>query len=245
MPAPRQLSLTRALIQTAFPAPVADDHAGMALRTGQELAETLAAALQDGKIGNHLWLFAYGSLMWKPDIAYGERRVATLRGWHRRFCLWQWRYRGTRANPNLMLALDRGGACKGVVYRIDGPDLERKLAGIWEREMIAYGYLSRWVEVRTDHGPVRALAFVANRGGERYAGRLPEADIAARIAAACGHAGAGAEYLLDTVLHCEQIGIHDRRLWRLQALVADLIAETCRNAASPKPGSTGGTSPST
>jgi len=209
----------------------------MALRTEQELAETLAATLREGNVGDHLWLFAYGSLMWKPDIEFGERRIAVLRGWHRRFCLWQWRYRGTRANPNLMLALDRGGACKGVVYRIDGPDLKRKLAGTWEREMIAYGYLSRWVEVRTDDGTVHALAFVANHGGERYAGRLPEAEIAARIAAACGHIGAGAEYLLDTVEHCEQIGIHDRRLWRLQALVADLIAEACRHGAKPEPGS--------
>lgn len=222
-PAPRRPALTRALIEGAFPAPVADDHAGMKLRSKEELAETLDATLRAAGIRDILWLFAYGSLMWKPEIDFADRRIAVVQGWHRRFCLWQWRYRGTRTNPNLMLALDRGGACKGVVYRIDGPDLRTKLAEIWEREMIAYGYRAHWVEAGTDRGPVRALAFVANHAGDRYAGRLPDDAVASCLASACGHVGPGAEYLMDAVLHCEALGIHDRRLWRLQTLVAERL----------------------
>ena len=93
--------------------------------------------------------------------------------------------------------------------------------------MIANGYRARWARADTVNGPVRALAFVAYREGERYAGRLSDEDIADRIAVACGHIGPSAEYLLETVAHCEEIGIHDRHLWRMQ----DLVAERLRTSA--------------
>lgn len=224
----RSPSLTRELIAAAYPSPAADDGGKIPLRSDAELAATLEATLGEGGVGEEVWLFAYGSLMWKPEVEFAERRIATVRGWHRRFCLWQWRYRGTQEKPNLMLALDRGGACKGVAYRIQGPGLAAKLAEVWKREMIAYGYVSRWLAAETDAGPVKALAFVANHGGERYAGRLPHATIARHIADACGHAGPGAAYLCEAVLHLEELGIHDRALWALQALVAERLAAAKR-----------------
>jgi cation transport protein ChaC len=173
--------------------------------------------------GEDFWVFGYGALMWKPDFAFDETRRATVHGWHRRFCLWQWRYRGTTQKPNLMLALDRGGACKGVAYRIQGPDIAAKLAEVWKREMIAYGYVSRWLSAATEAGPVKTLAFVANHGGGRYAGRLSHETVARHIAEACGHVGPGAEYLCEAVLRLEELGIHDRALWELQALVAERL----------------------
>ena len=163
--------------------------------------------------------------MWKPELDFAEMRLATLRGWHRRFCLWQWRYRGTRERPGLMLALDRGGACRGVLYRIDGPGLRAKLAGVWRREMIGDGYRPRWVAAITAEERVPAITFVVNREGERYAGAMPDEEIAQFIAGACGHAGPSAEYLLETVTRCEELGIHDPGLWRLQKLVARQLRE--------------------
>ena len=231
------LALTREMIARAFPEPhppcCAEGAAATPLRSDVELAESLAAALAAGEVGDgDLWLFAYGSLMWKPEpeIADAERHRATVIGWHRRFCLWQWRHRGSRATPGLMLALDQGGACCGVALRIAGPGAPAKLAGVWRREMVANGYVARWVDLRLSSvdgavpRSVRALTFVVNRRGGRYAGRLDDATVAAHIAAARGERGPSAEYLLETVAHCAELGIHDRHLWRIQALVAQRMA---------------------
>jgi glutathione-specific gamma-glutamylcyclotransferase len=217
------LSLTRELIARSHPARPPDDQEATGLASEEELAASLDAFLTD--VGGELWVFAYGSLMWRPDFEFAEQRPATLRGWHRRFCLWQWRFRGTPETPGLMLALDRGGSCVGMAYKVVGPDLRAKVMPVWRREMRGRGYRPRWVVVGTPHGPVRALTFVANRDGERYAGRLSDPEIADRIALACGPMGPSADYLLNTVAHCEAMGIHDRHLWRLQALVAERMVE--------------------
>ena len=100
-----------------------------------------------------LWVFGYGSLMWKPEMDFAESRPALLNGWHRRFCLWQWRYRGSRRNPGLMLALDRGGACRGIAYRLAAPDVRGKVTAVWKREMTGNGYRPRWVKLDDHAGP--------------------------------------------------------------------------------------------
>lgn len=223
--------LSESLIARCFPEPPPDDESAHRLVGEAVLAASLAALLDGHEATDGLWLFGYGSLIWRPEIEFAERRVATVRGWHRRFCLWQWRFRGTPDRPGLMLALDRGGACKGVAYRIAGPDIRTALAPVWRREMRGRGYLPRWVRAETAAGPVRALTFVVNRRGERYAGRLSEAEAAAYIAQACGHAGPSASYLLATVAACEELGIRDPHLWRLQELVAARMA-----AAQPEAG---------
>jgi glutathione-specific gamma-glutamylcyclotransferase len=227
----RIMVLRRELIAAAFPESVPDDRAAMPLLPDAAISTSLDRTLARLGNGRDLWLFAYGSLMWRPELDFAESRLATLRGWHRRFCLWQWRYRGSRERPGLMLALDRGGSCRGVAYRVAAPGLRGKVADVWRREMIALGYRPRWVRVETEPAPVEAIAFVANREGGRYAGRLDEAAIAERVAAACGHIGPCAEYLLETAARCEELGIHDRHLWRLQALVAAHLARPAPAAA--------------
>ncbi len=220
----REPALTRAMITARFPHPVTDDIGVHKLKTDEELAATLDRILLDHDEGD-LWLFGYGSLMWNPELDFAESRPALLNGWHRRFCLWQWRYRGSRRHPGLMLALDRGGACRGVAYRIAAPGVRTKIATVWRREMLGNGYVPRWVRLTTMHGPVRGLTFVANHDGERYAGRISDEIVADHIANACGENGSGAEYLLETVLRCEELGIHDRFLWRLQELVAERMRQ--------------------
>lgn len=217
---PRQPELTRAMIAARFPDPVKDDQGAHKLKTDEELAAALDRVLLEHDEGD-LWLFGYGSLMWNPELDFAESRPALVNGWHRRFCLWQWRYRGSRHHPGLMLALDRDGACRGIAYRIAAPGVREKVAAVWRREMIGNGYRPRWVKLVTMEGPVRALVFVANHTGERYAGRISDEMVADHIAWACGKAGPSAEYLLETVLRCEELGIHDRFLWRLQELVAE------------------------
>lgn len=224
--------LTEAAIARAHPACAADEEAAMPLLPEAEIDARLDAILaarprqgqDEPRQGDGLWLFAYGALMWRPDFPFAERRPATVQGWHRRFCLWQWRFRGTRANPGLMLALDRGGRCRGLVYRLEGPDPRAALRPVWQREMRGRGYAGRWLTALTPEGPVTALAFVADRTGGRYAGRLSEVEAAHRIAAACGHIGPNALYLLNTARACEALGLRDRHLRVLQGLVAQRLA---------------------
>ena len=122
-------ALTHELIARRFPDPVADVG-----RVGPYLDESEIAARLDVDIAaaggpeRDIWLFGYGSLVWQPSFEFAERRIARAHGWRRRFCLWQWWSLGTREAPNLMLALDRGGSCTGVAYRVPAPDVKRKVA---------------------------------------------------------------------------------------------------------------------
>jgi cation transport protein ChaC len=172
------------------------------------------------------WLFAYGSLMWRPACADTERRPARLRGHHRRFCLWVRRFRGTPERPGLMLGLDRGGQCRGLALRLSARTMERDIDTVLRREIIMKpgAYLPRWLRLETPAGPLNALGFLINRDCPRYTGHLAEADVARILAGAVGHIGSGAEYLMHTVAHLEDLGLRDPRLWRLQAMVAEALA---------------------
>lgn len=172
-----------------------------------------------------LWVFAYGSLIWNPEFEFLEARRATATGWHRSFCLRLTRWRGTRELPALMLALDRGGSCNGMAYRLPSQDHGEQLGLLMRREIDANPptNIPRWLKIQTDSGPLRALAFVADRKGRAYAGKLPLIEIASVLARAAGHWGSAAQYLLRTVTMLEQHGVRDRNLWRLQSLVANEI----------------------
>jgi cation transport protein ChaC len=188
-------------------------------------AETMARAPGDVRAGGDAWVFGYGSLMWNPAITYQESRLATLFGYHRDFCLWTPVGRGTPDCPGLVLGLARGGACKGVAYRIKGTDVAEELAVLWRREMISDGYLPRWLTLRTAEGPIPALAFVVNPAADRYAGGLSDDDKARHIARAAGDLGSSRDYLLSTVAHLDDIGVHDRRLHHLKNRLIDWLRQ--------------------
>lgn len=218
----RPLSLTLDLIARAHPSPVADDETALTLLTDADLGPGLDRMLARRPAGTDtLWVFGYGSLIWQPEFAVAERRIGTVRGYHRRFCLLQRRFRGSRDRPGLVLALDRGGLCRGVAFRLEGTDPVATLMPVWRREMRGAGYVGRWVIVETAEGPVTALTFVVNRLSDRYTGRLSEAEIADHIANGIGHLGPNAVYLCRTAEACAEAGILDRQMWALQRLVAE------------------------
>lgn len=169
---------------------------------------------------NGVWIFAYGSLIWNPLFDYVERRVGKIHGYHRRFCLWTKLGRGTPENPGLTLGLDRGGSCRGVVYRIAEEKLASELNVIWRREMFTNAYDPQWVEVVTKEGPVGAVAFVINRDYPRYA-RVPEDQVVETIATAKGRMGNCSTYLFNTVDHLGQLGIRDPVLERIRNRVRE------------------------
>ncbi|HEU4825488.1 MAG TPA: gamma-glutamylcyclotransferase [Dongiaceae bacterium] len=174
---------------------------------------------------NPLWLFAYGSLIWKPEFTAIEHRRAIAYGWHRSFCLELRSWRGTPEQPGLMMALERGGCCEGIAYRLPDNDHHDQLRRLVHREI---GCLEdvpsmRWINVRTPQGSVRALAFYAGPSGRDHA-ELPLEEVVHRLAWAAGHVGSCAMYLHQTITKLAEHGIHDRHLWRLQELVAAEIA---------------------
>lgn len=170
-------------------------------------------------------LFAYGCLIWRPEIEHVPENKGVLPGWHRSFCLRQFRFRGSKDLPGLMMSLDEGGYCEGVVLELPCEDLETQLDRLFRREFTVKPNTNTpcWVEVVTVAGPIFALAFVMNRKSPLYAGDLSHEEVADVLAKSCGHLGTGAEYLMNTVFELEKRGIHDPYLWRLQELVANRI----------------------
>jgi cation transport protein ChaC len=199
---------------------------GFARHTDAEFAAWTARLLADDpEPDGALKLFVYGSLLWKPEVAHVAETPALLHGWHRAFCMRLPRFRGTEELPGLMMALDRGGACRGMVLTVEPGEKTQQMDKLFRREMpfSPTTNLPRWVPVQTAAGPVRALTFVMNRASTLYTGPLSAEAVADVLATACGYGGTGAEYLLNTVAQLEQRGIRDSLLWQLQAMVADRI----------------------
>ncbi len=182
--------------------------------------------------GEDVWLFGYGSLMWNPLIRYAERRPGHVFGYHRSYCLRSALGRGTPERPGLTLGLERGGSCRGLLFRIAADIAEAELDFVWNREMIGRAYTPRLVAARTGGGAVRAIAFVIDARHEAYAGKLTPEETADVIARARGPLGRCSEYLENTVLHLDELGIADGPMHRLLARVRDRMTELGIDAES-------------
>ena len=110
-----------------------------------------------------LWVFAYASLIWRPEFDFAEQRWAQVHGYHRSLKMWSRINRGTPECPGLVFALLQGGSCKGVAYRIDRRHADQALERLWLREMPTGVYDPRWLSCHTERGKVQALAFTLSR----------------------------------------------------------------------------------
>jgi cation transport protein ChaC len=169
-----------------------------------------------------VWIFAYGSLMWSPEMHFDEALPARVHGWHRSFCLYSPEYRGTREKPGLVLGLDRGGSCRGIAYRLPMATLADEIDLLWTREMTGFVYHMTPVSLSTARGPLTAYAFTVRRDSRDYAGRVPHEAAARIIATSRGDRGTGRDYLANTVAHLDQLGIADAGLRLIHRLVAAL-----------------------
>jgi len=190
-------------------------YAWTAEQIDRSLAETMTKA-PDGDI----WLFAYGSLIWNPLVPVAEERVAMVHGLHRSFCIWSELGRGSPGKPGLVLGLDRGGRCQGVVLRLERHHALAELRMVWRREMVTGAYRPTWVKARTDAGPVSAIAFAVERRAKGYAGRLDDERVVSVLETAGGFLGPCSEYLTQTIAGLSTRGIHDPFLDRLAARCA-------------------------
>lgn len=172
------------------------------------------------RLSHDLWVFAYGSLIWDPAVQVEEYRYGSLPGWHRKFCMRLEGGRGSHDRPGLMAALDEGGHCDGVVFRIPAALVERETEFMWHREMFSGSYRPVFVDVATPQGPVDALVFVMDRDNRRYMPNLSEDESARMIAFAEGSLGPNFAYLDSLIRHLDELGIEDADMHRLHALAA-------------------------
>ncbi len=188
-----------------------------------ERAASFKAAMERHQPGEEAWVFAYGSLMWNPVIEFAEQQPCRVDGWRRSFCFWMPMGRGTPELPGLMLALERGGACEGIAYRLAPQQVEGELAMLWNREMLAGIYQPAWIPTTLRDGrTVTAIAFVVDAAHCQYCGDLPIERAAHHIAFAEGRRGACRDYLANTAAHARALRIHDPYIEELVERVSDL-----------------------
>jgi glutathione-specific gamma-glutamylcyclotransferase len=169
-----------------------------------------------------LWVFGYGSLMWRPGFPYVFRGKATLRGWSRRLCIRSHVYRGTPERPGLVLGLDRGGSCHGVAFRVEAALRESTIRYLREREQATSVYIERMAPVALDSGErVRALTYVADRLHPQYARRLGREAMLDIVRAGHGTSGDNGAYVTETHDHLFAMGVRDADLeWLSERLRA-------------------------
>ena len=169
-----------------------------------------------------LWVFGYGSLMWRPGFAYEEARHARLTGYRRCFCIYSVHHRGTARRPGLVLGLDRGGACEGIAYRVAARNAAETIRYLRAREQVNGVYREAHLPVALVEGPRRqvlALTYIVERAHPNYAGQLPLAVQARLIHGSQGRSGANLDYLISTLRHLGELGIRERELERLLAAI--------------------------
>jgi glutathione-specific gamma-glutamylcyclotransferase len=165
-----------------------------------------------------LWVFGYGSLMWRPGFAFAEKAPAALIGAHRSLCIYSFHHRGTQDHPGLVLGLDEGGACRGMAFRVSPDKRDATLSYLREREQVTEVYVEsmRPISLLDDSGrEIEALCYIVDRAHPQYAGRLSIETQTRLVRAAVGLSGANIDYVLNTVRHLQEAGIHDVELMAL------------------------------
>lgn len=170
------------------------------------------------QIPSELWVFGYGSLLWRPGFAFVEKVPARVTGLHRSLCIYSFVHRGTPERPGLVLGLDRGGACRGMAFRVAPEDREATVHYLREREQATSVYLEVLRNVTLVGKPerrVEALTYVVDRGHPQYAGKLSLEERLHLIRQGNGRSGPNRDYVLSTVAELESLGCRDPELHAL------------------------------
>lgn len=167
-----------------------------------------------------LWVFAYGSLMWRPGFEAAEQSPATIEGYHRALCIESHHHRGTPEQPGLVLGLDGGGSCLGVAFRIEAGRVAETLAYLRARELVTHVYVEKMLPVTLSDGrAVTAIAYVVDTDHPQYVGLLSPEETLRRVAGKVGDSGSNPDYVLNTASELERLGVVDPTLaWLAAAL---------------------------
>ncbi len=178
---------------------------------------------------DELWVFGYGSLMWRPGFDHVEARAARIVGFQRAFCIYSTHHRGSEARPGLVLGLDRGGTCDGIAYRVAPALRAETISYLRAREQVSGVYRETYAPVQLLGGrdeEVTAVTYVVERAHPSYARRLAFGRQVDIIRGAHGLSGPNVEYLVNTSEHLRALGIRDRNLERLAAAAGGLFASS-------------------
>jgi cation transport protein ChaC len=160
-----------------------------------------------------LWVFGYGSLIWRPGFAFEERGIAMVRGYHRALCVYSHVHRGTPERPGLVLGLDRGGSCKGIAFRVREERAEETIAYLRSREQVTMVYREILLKATLADGRlVTALSYAVDRAHPQYAGTLDLPAIERFVGQGVGVSGPNPDYVLNTHQHLTELGIADPTL---------------------------------
>jgi cation transport protein ChaC len=183
------------------------------LLTDDELAASREHALRNWDRESDLWLFGYGSLIWNPGLPTVEAVRSKVHGYHRGLYLWSRVNRGTPEQPGLVLALDRGGSCTGMAFRLAAQGALEHLDVLWRREMAMASYRPAWLPCTLADGRrVAALAFVMRRDATSYTGKLADPVVRTVLGCASGRYGTTFDYVSRTVDALRESGMPDRAL---------------------------------
>ena len=166
-----------------------------------------------------VWIFGYGSLIWRPDIPYRERRIARIQGWKRRFWQGSHDHRGVAQAPGRVVTLvpDSGASCEGMAYHIDDAVAETTFAKLDHREKNGYDRHCVWLEFR-DGGECDGAVYIAPVGNSAYLGPAPPPEMAAQIRRSAGPSGTNIEYLCELAKALRALGIDDSHVFELERL---------------------------
>jgi len=181
-----------------------------------------------------LWVFGYGSLMWRPGFAFAEKQIATVRGYHRALCVYSHVHRGTPEAPGLVLGLDQGGSCKGMAFRVPAAAAADTIAYLRQREQVTLVYRELRLPARLADGRgVTALSYAVDRRHIQYAGRLDRRELERLVRQGQGVSGANPDYVRATHAHLAQLGISDATLDWLVRRLADAAADAVSAGSGP------------
>jgi glutathione-specific gamma-glutamylcyclotransferase len=187
-------------------------------RVSRNPAPMLDAVKREWGGRGDLWVFAYASLIWRPEFEFSEERFATVHGYHRALKMWSRLNRGTPECPGLVFGLLPGGSCRGVVFRLPEAKVSATLPALWAREMPNGVYDPKWLRCRTSLGDVKALAFTLSKRSPSHTGVLSEDTYRQIFSDSCGRYGTTREYAQLTYDKLRTLGIDDQALGKLLQL---------------------------
>ncbi len=187
---------------------------------------------QDGD----LWVFGYGSLMWRPGFTFTEHQLAAVYGYHRSLCVYSHVHRGTPEQPGLVLGLDLGGSCRGVAFRVEAALAEETIDYLRKREQVTLVYRELHLAAKLADGrKILALSYAVDRAHPQYAGRLDRADLERLVLQGKGVSGENPDYVRNTQAHLAQLGIRDAALdWLARRLPPEASADYRAEAGSAR-----------
>lgn len=170
-------------------------------------------------MGHDMWVFGYGSLVWRPAFPFEERRAGYIEGWKRRFWQGSTDHRGVPGAPGRVVTLlaDPGSRCWGMAYRVAHAERERVLAQLDHREK--GGYERHSVQVHAGGERIGALVYVATSDNPNYLGPASVPDIAAQVLRSTGPSGPNREYVLRLAEALRGIGADDSHVFELAEAV--------------------------